>query len=410
MSEAEGFVRAIAEDPYDAAVRLVYADWLEDHGDPRRAELIRVQCELEPIRDRYEIARACELHAREGVLLREHRKEWLGPMPEGWDDWQTGAGVEFRRGFVDVVSMPVRTFLALGPEVLRLHPTVRRLVLFRVNGYGERLAACPALAGLPEMELACWYSDEDAEAIAASPHLGRLRVLELWLARRDDESTDGRLCRIMAASKAWPSLRELTLLDPDPEDDHERARKRLVSVADKVAGRKLAVYRRGFPDLFPFAADFWYTFPGYLPGGRMAMAKEDARTSPPTLWVITFDRKGRQTKDVLRVPMPPELLSIPPREWYQHKERMKQQLIDEIGFRPGFIRVRDCCFPGDDHGYNRPHWDYFEGMGEVDSDDEDSWQEEPCGFGGWGTYHVRETQWVFGWDRFGDKSGTIHST
>src|SRR5262245_35816935 len=142
MKEAEGFVRAIAEDVYDDTPRLIYADWLEEHGDPDRAEFIRVQCELEAIRDRYEIDRAWELHAREGQLLAKNRKKWLGRLPKGWDDWQTGAEIEFRRGFVDTVSMPVRTFLTLGPKILRLHPAVRRAVLFRVNGQGQRLAAC----------------------------------------------------------------------------------------------------------------------------------------------------------------------------------------------------------------------------------------------------------------------------
>ena len=53
-------------------------------------------------------------------------------------------------------------------------------------------------------------------------------------------------------------------------DEKERGKRRLVTLANKVAGSKVAVYRRGWPELFPFAADFWYTFPGYLPGGRGA--------------------------------------------------------------------------------------------------------------------------------------------
>ena len=74
MRQDEAFLADIVEHPDDDAPRLVYADWLEDHGDPERAEFIRTQCELEPIRDRYEIARAPELHSREEELLRKHRK------------------------------------------------------------------------------------------------------------------------------------------------------------------------------------------------------------------------------------------------------------------------------------------------------------------------------------------------
>src|SRR5262245_55358117 len=41
MSDEDAFLRAIAAGPGDAAPRLVYADWLEEHGDPR-AEYLRV--------------------------------------------------------------------------------------------------------------------------------------------------------------------------------------------------------------------------------------------------------------------------------------------------------------------------------------------------------------------------------
>jgi uncharacterized protein (TIGR02996 family) len=414
MTEPKGFIGAIGEDLYDDTPRLVYADWLEEHGDPDRAEFIRLQCELEPMRDRYEIDRAAELHRREEELLRKHQQEWLGPGMEGWDRWrEDGASAEFRRGFVDTVAMPVRTFLARGAEAKQLHPTIRRVVLYRVNGNGERLAACPALAGLAELELACWYSDADARAISSSPHLARLQVLELWLGRRG-RLTDSRLCQIMAGSKAWPILRELTLLNPN--DENERGKRRLVTLANKAAGRKVAVYRRGWPELFPFAADFWYTFPGYLPDGRRAMAAEDHRTSPPTLCVLTFDRKGKQTDEVLTVALPDDLLATPVNEWYAHKERMEQHLIETIGFRPGFIRIQDCQFPGDEYGYDRPYWEVYSMQGEEeqfgvpDAEDEDSWTEYPCGYAGQLARRLRDHEYVFGWDRYADKRGKVHST
>src|SRR3954451_479919 len=119
MTPHDGFLRAIAAEPYDDTHRLVYADWLEDHGDAARAELIRVQCELEPIRDRYELPRAKELHKREEQLLGEHQKAWLGAMPQNWDDPYPGAAsVEFRRGLPDILELPARTFLRVGPAIL----------------------------------------------------------------------------------------------------------------------------------------------------------------------------------------------------------------------------------------------------------------------------------------------------
>jgi hypothetical protein len=90
---------------------------------------------------------------------------------------------------------------------------------------------------------------------------------------------------------------------------------------------------------------------------------------------------------------------------------MKQQLIDRIGFRPGFIRIRDCNFPGKST-YISPAWDYEECIGALDTDDDEeaSWEEYPCGFGGRISYLVRTAQWVAGWDRYADKTGVVHST
>ncbi|MCA9069608.1 MAG: TIGR02996 domain-containing protein, partial [Planctomycetaceae bacterium] len=302
MPLTDPFIQAIADDPYDDVPRLVFADWLEEQGETERAELIRVQCELEPMRDLYEIERATELHKREEELLREYKDAWLA-IPKSYKShfsWHN-VSIEFRRGFPDLFLIPTRTFLEIGSKVLKRFPTIRRLVLFRVHGYGQRLAECKALQHVPELELACWYSDEDAEAIATSPHLSQLQVLELWLGRRG-ALHNSQLCRIMGASEAWPQLRELTVLNPDGLN--EKSRRRLAKVANQAAGREVAVYRRGYPELFPFAADFWYTFPGYLPDGRMAMAAEDHSTDPPSLCVITFNKRGVQTKDTFYVSLP----------------------------------------------------------------------------------------------------------
>src|SRR5579884_1935214 len=43
------FLAAINAAPRDDAPRLIYADWLDEHGDPERAEFIRIQFELEAV-------------------------------------------------------------------------------------------------------------------------------------------------------------------------------------------------------------------------------------------------------------------------------------------------------------------------------------------------------------------------
>lgn len=45
--EERSLLSAILATPDDDLPRLVYADWLEEHDDPLRAELIRLQCEID---------------------------------------------------------------------------------------------------------------------------------------------------------------------------------------------------------------------------------------------------------------------------------------------------------------------------------------------------------------------------
>ena len=46
MSLETAFLAAILERPEDDFPRLVYADWLDENGDPARAEFIRLQLQL----------------------------------------------------------------------------------------------------------------------------------------------------------------------------------------------------------------------------------------------------------------------------------------------------------------------------------------------------------------------------
>ncbi len=52
----EAFQQAICQEPDDDALRLIYADWLDENGDSLWAEFIRIQCELfslSPASERY---------------------------------------------------------------------------------------------------------------------------------------------------------------------------------------------------------------------------------------------------------------------------------------------------------------------------------------------------------------------
>ena len=73
--EEAPFLQAIAEQPEDDANRLVFADWLEERGDPL-AEYFRNQFSMSQLK--YRDAQWCQLEARQQSLWSEHRKDWAG--------------------------------------------------------------------------------------------------------------------------------------------------------------------------------------------------------------------------------------------------------------------------------------------------------------------------------------------
>ncbi len=76
MTTQKSLLQSIRESPFDDNLRLVYADWLEENGDPDQAEMIRLQCELR-ILDR-RTARANFLTKRTHALLNKHYEAWAG--------------------------------------------------------------------------------------------------------------------------------------------------------------------------------------------------------------------------------------------------------------------------------------------------------------------------------------------
>src|SRR5436190_8785610 len=115
------FLEAVIETPADDAPRLVYADWLEDNGDPARAEFIRAQIAREKT-PHYDPQWA-RLRDRERELEKAHRAEWLAPLRrledrkvKEEDRW------EFERGFAQRATMSARTFLRHGAALVHSTP------------------------------------------------------------------------------------------------------------------------------------------------------------------------------------------------------------------------------------------------------------------------------------------------
>jgi uncharacterized protein (TIGR02996 family) len=185
MTDRDTFLRAIIADPADDTARLVFADWLEENGEPARGEFIRTEVLLarrDPDDEAAE-ARRPPLFARRDELLKAHKREWLEPF--------LGYAREssFERGFVQEVEVPAEAFLTHGERWMALTPLTRvKFTDFQFRGDGrpepprltDDLFASPLLSRLEKIDLAqTRVTDDDIELLARHPDLSRLRELVL---------------------------------------------------------------------------------------------------------------------------------------------------------------------------------------------------------------------------------------
>lgn len=184
MTEREVLIAVIANSPKEDAPRLIYADWLDEHGQSERAAFIRHECRAARLRPGT-VERTDALRAADD-LAAKHEADWLGEWQPRLVTW------DFRRGFLDRVRMTAEQFLAHGEELFRCEP-VRRLELVRVPkgwtcDHGDPLetdeiravVGHPAFAGVRELAVVNRFGREDVEtwltSLATAPHVTQLRA------------------------------------------------------------------------------------------------------------------------------------------------------------------------------------------------------------------------------------------
>lgn len=174
-------LRAILENPDDDRARLVYADALQEDGDPR-GEYIALS-----------LAKGKAASTRAKELLDAHRGK-------AWQNFGAkGARYTWRRGFICEVGGKATEIAGAG-LMFEVEP------IETLSIYGDGGGQLATIVGFPlrirELSLSI-NKPEDAEAIANATTLGNLR--RLGLAGFGD-----RAAKILAASTAMPKLERLT--------------------------------------------------------------------------------------------------------------------------------------------------------------------------------------------------------
>jgi uncharacterized protein (TIGR02996 family) len=192
MTDREALLRAIIENPADDAPRLVYADWLDEHGDPDRAEFIRLTT-----------GPAAGHTARVAELLARHGDRWRAeaPVVDGiqWGRDLSGgfvhqaylaSGKSFEAVKDALFSVPLDDLALDGVTTPLIRgvvwdPRLRRLrTLTLCGGFFNRglitVARSPHVTNLETLYLGGIpheTTDEGGEALLRSPYLKKLRRL-----------------------------------------------------------------------------------------------------------------------------------------------------------------------------------------------------------------------------------------
>jgi uncharacterized protein (TIGR02996 family) len=188
VSQDQPFLSAVLAEPEDDAPRLAYADWMDKHGQPERAEFIRLQMEraLRPYLE------SVTPSARETALLSAHRREWLGPLPEWLHE-----RFEFHRGFPERARyVEMADFLRWDASIWEFAPVI-----------DVAFTDYPAVTGSYRL---AEEKKKMLRALAAKTELGHVRILnlvELGLSAAD--------LKILLSSSHLSRLHDLNLGGPN---------------------------------------------------------------------------------------------------------------------------------------------------------------------------------------------------
>ena len=175
-------MRTIVDQPDADLPRLVYADWLDEQGDPKLsmlAEFIRLSIEAETMPVRSERRKAFD--RRQYELLVLDRDAIRLPTP----DWPHDS-FTLRRGFPERLHCTLKRFAEGGAEVLEFAPITSAAFVDSMNPRGDLRHAAAAFAR-PEMTrlrglfVVAALGEDAFAALAGNPNVTNLRELDFQL-------------------------------------------------------------------------------------------------------------------------------------------------------------------------------------------------------------------------------------
>ncbi|MBA4188847.1 MAG: hypothetical protein C0467_12690 [Planctomycetaceae bacterium] len=206
VTDREALYRAILDNPDDNTLRLIYADALEEEGDPQRAAFIRTQVQL------------CHLPEYDPawVQIRFHDPEkmpdaWVRELPglPGRLEWTSEP---FRRGLPAYVATDDATdFLTHADELFARFPIEAlelRITQLSLLSSARALAECPWISRLVKLSITQGLGAATARLMFGTTQYERLRELHLGAGL-----TTPQTARVIVQSRMFRQLTTLSCRD-----------------------------------------------------------------------------------------------------------------------------------------------------------------------------------------------------
>jgi uncharacterized protein (TIGR02996 family) len=192
ISEPE-LLDAIWRNPEDDAPRLVYADWLQERGDPR-GKYIHLSCSAASNEEQTELVTQ---------LFLQHKDAWLAPY------LQLGArSVNFERGLPASLSAEPKTWAENGAAFLKMAPITQ--VAVTASSSSHSLAPLFALPEFARIKRLGFYDCVDGDGLVRelTEKPAQLTRLDFWKTRLTAHGV-----KSLGAWASLRSVRQLSLIE-----------------------------------------------------------------------------------------------------------------------------------------------------------------------------------------------------
>lgn len=223
MSDRAALVASVASRPDDDLPKLVFADWLEENGDPERGEFVRLSVAAYRDAAGFPLATDQAKHARLRELFTAHHRRWLQPVYDALGQplpaFASRPAAD-RWNLSSLGGIAVSHHIESATPAVVLHAGLVSMLTLNTAALPPSASLATAMASEPlevlHLRVPC---DVAAWRRFAGPHLGRVRSLTIHINAPVPDPAR-RVAEAVCDPDTFTGLRGVTVT-PEPADGRD---------------------------------------------------------------------------------------------------------------------------------------------------------------------------------------------